>query len=166
MIVCCPACQARIRIDRQRLAGKRISLRCVRCREIFKAEIPANFVASSRIQVLVAHADKLLCTTIRDLLAGEAIDCRIASEGETAFQMMECQPPQVAILDVAISGAYIFELVEKIKKIGLSAERRSFSCPPFTAKPPTNERQVPFMVLTTILKNTISPTICCRKSIS
>jgi predicted Zn finger-like uncharacterized protein len=124
MIVCCPACQARIRIDHQRLAGKRISLRCVRCREIFKAEIPAASIEAKRLQVLLAHADMLLCTTIRDLLAGEAIDCRIAAEGDSALQMMQARPPQVAILDVAIPGLYIFELIEKMKSHPLLAETR------------------------------------------
>ncbi len=124
MVVCCPSCQARIRLDRQRLAGKRISLRCVRCHEIFKTEIPADDIAANRLQVLVAHADMLLCTTIRDLLAGEAIDCRIAAEGESALQMMRTRPPQLAILDVAIPGLYIFELIDKMKGYPVLAETR------------------------------------------
>ncbi len=117
MIVCCPTCQTRFRIDRQRLGGKRVSLRCVRCREVFKAEVPSSVSQPQRIQVLVVHGDHRLSTTICDLLKTEKIECRIAQDGSKALQMMEAQPPQVAIIDVAISGLYIFELVEQIKNI-------------------------------------------------
>ncbi|MFA7535796.1 MAG: response regulator [Desulfuromonadales bacterium] len=70
---------------------------------------------SPRIQTLLAHGDPRLCATIGALLKPEGIECRIAGDGAEALRLMEAQPPQVAILDVAISGLYIFELVEKIK---------------------------------------------------
>ncbi len=114
MIICCPACQARFRLDRQRLGGKRVTLRCSRCRETFKTEVPAP-TGAARFTVLVAHGDPSLCTTIHDLLGAEGIDCRVEHDGTGALRQMQLQPPQVAILDVAISGLYIFELIEKMR---------------------------------------------------
>ena len=40
MIVKCPACAARFRLDREKLAGKRVTMRCARCRHPFKVELP------------------------------------------------------------------------------------------------------------------------------
>ena len=124
MIVCCPGCQARIRVDRQRLGGKRITLRCARCGEIFKAEVVAPQCENLPYQVLVAHHDPAMCGTIRDVLSGAGIGSRIEHDGNNAFRQMEVQPPQVAILDVAIPGLYIFELIEQMRQHPLLARTR------------------------------------------
>jgi DNA-binding response OmpR family regulator len=37
-------------------------------------------------------------------------------DGETALEFMDRQPPQVAIVDVALPGLFAFEVVEKVRK--------------------------------------------------
>jgi len=116
MVTNCPVCSTRFRLDRQRLGGKRVSLRCVRCRAVFKVEIPpVKAGRAGRPLVLVAHSDHSLCATIGDVLSKDDIDYDICNDGDSALLRMEANPPHVAVLDVALPGLYAFEVVEKVR---------------------------------------------------
>jgi len=119
MIVSCPACSARLRLAPQRLGGKRLTLRCVRCRKVFKADVPlaggGRDVAGNGPQVLVAHADQDLCAAIGEILAREGIGCRVCHDGRQALAVCEAWSPRVAVLDVALPGLLAFELIEKVR---------------------------------------------------
>lgn len=121
MVVSCPTCATRLRLDRQRLGGKRVTLRCARCRHAFKVEVPVltaekNAVENTHFHVLVAHSDKALCATISDILADAALSCQICHSGQETLDCMRALPPQVAVIDVALPGLFVFEMVDKIRK--------------------------------------------------
>jgi len=114
MIASCPACSARFSLDRQRLGGKRITLRCSRCQQVFKIEIAAGTTGRPS-PVLVAHGDEALCTTIGEILAEAGLPFQICHNGAQALRSLEAAPPQVAIIDVALPGLFAFELVDKVR---------------------------------------------------
>jgi len=114
MIARCPACPARFRLDRQRLGGKRVTLRCSRCQQVFKIEVAAN-VASAAASVLVAHSDEALCLMIGEILARDDFSFHICHNGQEALRSLEAAPPQVALIDVALPGLFAFELVERVR---------------------------------------------------
>lgn len=117
MIVSCPACAARFRIDRDKLAGKRLTLRCARCRAPFKVELPNHGrVEPSGIRVMIAHTDHELCGTICGILERSGMQCMVGHDGETVLKMMDATPPQVAVVDVALQGLYAFEVVDKVRR--------------------------------------------------
>jgi len=116
MIVSCPACSARLRLDRKRLDGKRLTLRCARCREAFKVEVPRHGAESVSAGVLVAHGDASIRETIGEVLAQEGVSFRVCHDGLAALEIMEAAPPRVAIVDVALPGLFAFEVVEKVRK--------------------------------------------------
>jgi len=115
MIASCPACTARFRLDRQRLGGKRITLRCSRCHQVFKMEVAVTPPASGSYRVLVAHSDEMLCTTVGEMLARDGFTFQICHNGHEALRAMEAAPPQVALIDVALPGLFAFELVDKVR---------------------------------------------------
>ena len=117
MIVTCPACAARFKLDRAKLAGKRLTLRCARCRTAFQVELPrlpSSGAAPTR--VMVAHSDKELCTTITTILQRAGITCQSGHDGKDVLTMMDAAPPHVAVVDVALQGLYAFEVVEKVRR--------------------------------------------------
>jgi predicted Zn finger-like uncharacterized protein len=116
MIVSCPACAARLRLDRKRLGGKRVTLRCGRCREVFKVEVPSVVAEKSGFSVLVAHSDRALCATIEEILNRAGLSCRTCHDGLEALDLMDASPPQVAVVDVALPGLFAFEVVEKVRR--------------------------------------------------
>lgn len=118
MIASCPACTARFRLDRQRLAGKRITLRCSRCQQVFKIEVAANNAAASvPSRVLVAHNDEAFCTTVGEILARDGFNFHICHSGHEALRSMEAAPPLVALIDVALPGLFAFELIDRVRSV-------------------------------------------------
>jgi len=129
MIVSCPDCTAKMQIkfDRDRLKGKRVTIRCAKCRHVFKTEIAATAVAygdatGTDLRVLVAHSDSELCEAVASILTREGISFSVCHDGQSALQNLDNQPPQVALMDVALPGLYGFEVVDKVRnRPGLEA---------------------------------------------
>lgn len=129
MIVECPECSARFRLDVNRSrSGKRLTLKCARCRKTFRIDVPVpealavELEVVQPIRVLVAHSDPQMCATVKTLLGEAGIVCEVCSEGTQALSLMEKAPPHVALMDVALPGLYAFEAVEKIRnKPGLGS---------------------------------------------
>ena len=120
MIVQCPSCAARFRLDPQKHAGKRVTLRCARCRNPFKVELAAPSKKesfSSQIRVMVAHSDPVLCETIRTILENAGMVVGVGHCGDQVLREMEASPPHVAVVDVALQGLYAFEVVEKVRRL-------------------------------------------------
>jgi len=123
MIVSCPDCTAKMQIkfDRERLKGKRVTIRCAKCRHVFKTEIAAATVgyggqSISDMHVLVAHSDNELCEAVASILTREGVSFNVCHDGESAIKNLDEQPPQVALMDVALPGLYGFEVVERVRK--------------------------------------------------
>lgn len=115
MIVECSTCRARMKVDASRHGGKRITIRCARCRQVFKVDVEAPQEPGAG-RVLVAHSDKGLCATIGELLSRENIPYDICHEGHEALRVMAARPPAVALVDVALPGLYAFEVVDKVRR--------------------------------------------------
>lgn len=118
MIVKCPSCAARFRLDREKLAGKRVTLRCARCRSPFKVELPHSPAATAehKVHVMIAHSDKGLCDTVRKLVEDAGFKGILGHNGEEVLAAMDAVRPQVAVVDVALQGLYAFEVVEKVRR--------------------------------------------------
>ena len=118
MIVKCPSCTTRFRLDREKLAGKRVTLRCARCRTPFTAELPHAPAAEpkNKIRVMIAHSDKELCDTIRDIIENAGFEGVLQHDGEQALAAMDALRPRVAVVDVALQGLYAFEVVDKVRR--------------------------------------------------
>lgn len=118
MIVKCPACAARFRLDREKLAGKRVTLRCSRCRSPFKVELPRSTpaVAEKKVRVMIAHSDHELCRTIRDVVEGAGFEGVLGHNGAEVLAAMDAVRPQVAVVDVALQGLYAFEVVDTVRR--------------------------------------------------
>jgi CheY-like chemotaxis protein len=63
----------------------------------------------------VAHSDSALCTTLEELLNKSGMTVQFCHDGHHALDSMAKCPPQVAIIDVALPGLFVFEVVEKVR---------------------------------------------------
>jgi len=123
MIVSCPDCTARMQIkfDRERLQGKRVTIRCARCRHVFKTEIAFSSAAQTNeslgdLHVLVAHSDREFCEAVASILTREGVSYEVRHDGVSALQSLDAHPAQVALMDVALPGLYGFEVVDKVRQ--------------------------------------------------
>lgn len=116
MIVDCPSCNGRFRLDSTKHTGKQIRLRCPRCKNVFPVDVqPVSSEPDAGPHVLVGHSDREICSTIGEILGRENISHQICHAGDVALAMMTEQVPQVAIMDVALPGLFGFEVVEKVR---------------------------------------------------
>jgi len=118
MIVKCPSCAARFRLDRQKLAGKRVTMRCAKCRSPFKVELPhaVSTEPDNKVRVMIAHSDRELCSTINTLVSDAGYEAVQGHNGDDVLAAMDRTKPQVAVVDVALQGLYAFEVVEKVRR--------------------------------------------------
>jgi len=118
MIVKCPACAARFRLDREKLAGKRVSLRCARCRSLFKVELPhsSRSQIGKKVRVMIAHSDCELCDTIKRIVEDAGFDGVLGHNGAEVLAAMDALQPPIAIVDVALQGLYAFEVVDTVRR--------------------------------------------------
>lgn len=118
MIVKCPSCDARFRLDREKLAGKRVTLRCARCRTPFTVELPRSKAVADRqkVRVMIAHSDVELCETIRTIVERAGYEGILGHNGEDVLSSMDALQPRVAVVDVALQGLYAFEVVDTVRR--------------------------------------------------
>ena len=116
MIVSCPECAARLRLDPQRLAGKRLTLRCARCRKIFQVSVPSPAKREEPLRVLIAHSDQDLCQAVVETLSREGLNGEVCHDGYQALSSLQQTKPQVAVIDVALPGLLAFELIEQLRR--------------------------------------------------
>lgn len=118
MIVKCPSCAARFRLDREKLAGKRITMRCARCRTPFNVELPRSTQKKilKRDRVMIAHSDPELCGTIKKIVEDAGYEGVPGHNGAEVLSLMDTVLPAVAVVDVALQGLYAFEVVDKVRR--------------------------------------------------
>ncbi len=139
MIIACPSCKARYKVDESRIPPGGATLRCQRCQGLFlvrpKAEPPpipldipgpegpgmsAPFPgppsAGGGPAVIVAHDSDAVRRMIAGILTKEHLTVIEARDGVEAFMMIQKIKPRVAILDVALPKMFGFEICEAIKR--------------------------------------------------
>jgi predicted Zn finger-like uncharacterized protein len=128
MLVGCPECKTRYRVDASRIAVAGSILRCSRCRGVFRvakaspstvsvnlspAGTPAH--ADRKISVLVAHESPDFCSAVAQVLAAEPFVVINRHDGREALTVVEELLPDVVLLDVALPGMYGFEICDHIR---------------------------------------------------
>lgn len=111
MIVECPACKASLRLDKNRFAGKRLSLRCPACRQSSQVDVPADSIAT----VLVAHGYPKSFDELRAVLTQDDLTILTCSENDDAIRLLRENPVRILLLDVALTGSFPFELIEEAR---------------------------------------------------
>jgi predicted Zn finger-like uncharacterized protein len=126
MIVGCPSCQTKFRLDDEKFATE-IRLRCTKCRTIFKvvkrqppatapAAAPVAAPSAGRLKIFVAHESSAFCGAVHKVLAAEPFDVRSFTDGLEVFRAIETQKPDVVLLDVALPSMFGFEVCENIRR--------------------------------------------------
>lgn len=89
-------------------------MRCSRCQMRFQLDDAIE--DASRLQVLVAHSDPKLCGAVGEVLEPAGIKYEICHDGHSALSALEDCPPDVLLVDVALPGLYVFEILERIRQ--------------------------------------------------
>lgn len=114
MLISCPACAARYRLDPARLVGKRLSIRCPACHDVFvlpQAEPPAG----PGTTVLLATSNASLAQALLHRCRQSQLQCFVCSDGIEAVRALSARLPTVLLLDVALTGRYAFDVIQFVR---------------------------------------------------
>jgi len=126
MLVGCPECRTRYRLDDSKVRADGIILRCGRCRTFFRlaGKAPANPNPSGpeslrregmAVTVVVANESPDFCAAVERTLATEPFRVICRFDGREALDLIEECIPDVVLLDVALPTVYGFEICEQIR---------------------------------------------------
>lgn len=126
MLVGCPKCRTLYRLDDSRIKAEGSTLRCSRCRTVFRvagkvsAAAPPVAAASSErsrdsIVVLVANESPDFCRAVERTLASEPFTVFYRHDGRETLDLIEERLPDVVVLDVALPTVYGFEICDRIR---------------------------------------------------
>ncbi len=113
MIIACPQCQRKLRINAAKYAGKNLSLTCRNCEQSFPCLVPPS------AKILVAHGEPGVCRTVLELCSQDVGEILTCSDAAMARQLLGRQSFSVLLLDVALPGAFPFQLIDEIQHSGV-----------------------------------------------
>lgn len=143
MIIQCPQCSARYRIDPGAAPGSSVRVKCPKCSAVITAQLapppveapsppvaapPAAESSKSRVedavasnvaglseQILVIDDSRFFRELILDLLKPLGIPCLTAGSAEEALEIIVRERPRLLLLDLNLPGKNGYELIREIR---------------------------------------------------
>lgn len=108
MIISCPQCQKKLRIDATRYAGRHLTINCRHCGKPFNYRIPRQH------KILVAHGEPEVCQMILTICQQDVAEMLVCSDAKMLRALLRRHRFLALLLDVALPGAFSFELIDEI----------------------------------------------------
>jgi predicted Zn finger-like uncharacterized protein len=126
MVVICPKCKAKLKVDDEKIKIEGIKVRCPKCQAVLLVRRPSPKPMPpaeerpvpremDRGKILVAHDGEVVRLTIESILREEGYQVVTATDGVEAMIKVEREKPFLALLDVALPKIYGFEVCKQIK---------------------------------------------------
>lgn len=134
LIIQCPQCSARYRIDPGPTAGPSLRLKCPKCSAVFAVQVPVPAAppmaeaapsavaaapppaaAALSEAILVVDDSRFFRELILDLLKPLEIPCLTAATAEEALELVERDRPRLILLDLNLPGKNGYELIREIR---------------------------------------------------
>jgi predicted Zn finger-like uncharacterized protein len=122
MVIACPACQARYRINPATGRGGQAKVKCPECKHVFEVTLfdeagdrPCP-PGDAKPVVLVVDDARFFRDAIEDILNSLPIKLVSAADGHEAWQKIEALRPQLILLDLNIPGKSGKEILQDLRK--------------------------------------------------
>lgn len=122
MVITCPACQARYRIDPSASKAAVAKVKCPKCFHHFEVALtPAKTPCEDRPLtgqplVLVVDDARFFREMIKDILSDLPVDLIMAADGNEAWQKILSLSPQLVLLDLNIPGKTGKEILQSLQE--------------------------------------------------
>ncbi len=120
MVIDCPACKARYRINPS--TGKRAvaKVKCPGCEHVFEVSLVEKTVGhkaapSGRPVVLIVDDARFFREMIKDILNELPVDLVAAADGKEAWSLITSLQPQLVLLDLNIPGKNGKEILQDLR---------------------------------------------------
>lgn len=117
MIVICPKCKIKLKVDNAKISPQGTRFKCPKCSVTLLVKKPAAPVKKDldKKTVLVAHADPAISESIQSILTSEGYRVLISSDGVDAMVQALKEYPFLSVVDVALPKIFGFELCKRFK---------------------------------------------------
>ncbi len=117
MVVVCPKCKTRLKVDEAKLSPQGSRFKCPKCSTVLVIKKPAVQEKKSldHKKILLAHSSASVVENIKNLLAGEGYSVIISVDGIDAMVRALKELPAFGIIEVALPKIYGFEVCKKLK---------------------------------------------------
>ena len=138
MIIACPSCSGRYRIDPSNSKAKIAKVKCPSCDEVFEVSLDegkqqSEKVSSGQPVILVVDDARFFREMITDILNDLPVELLMAADGNEAWEQMTTRTPHLVLLDLNIPGKSGKEILQalqdsplrsKIKVLAMSGVER------------------------------------------
>ncbi len=117
MVVVCPKCKTRLKVDETKLSPQGSRFKCPKCSTVLAIKKPAVQEKKSldHRKILLAHSNASVVENIKNLLAGEGYAVVTSVDGIDAMVKAIKELPAFGIIEVALPKIYGFEVCKKLK---------------------------------------------------
>ena len=117
MVVICPKCKVRLKVDESKLSPEGSKFKCPKCSAVLVVKQPAaqpKKTLDSR-KILVAHSNPETLRTMVSLLSGHGYNVVTAADGIDVMVKALKEYPFLSIVEVALPKIYGFEICKRLK---------------------------------------------------
>jgi len=117
VVVICPKCKTRLRVDEAKIAGGGSRFKCPKCSTalLVKKPAPASEKLFDNIKVIVAHSNPAIANEITTLLSQNGFQAVTAADGIEAMVKSLKDRPFLAVIEVGLPKIYGFEVCKRLK---------------------------------------------------
>jgi len=133
MIIVCPECASRYKIDPSGTTKKVVRIKCPGCAHRFDVDLlsePGDIEAGmpapapDQPSILVVDDARFFREMIKDILGDLPVRLMTAADAEEAWRLLQAQPPRLLLLDLNIPGRSGYDLLRDIQQAADLAEMK------------------------------------------
>lgn len=125
MIIQCPSCSSRYKIDASKTNRETARVKCPKCQSGFQVNLKADATPgegssrgtepSQRPKIVVVDDAKFFREVVLDILQTLDVDIFKAGDGEDALRLIRRETPDLVILDINLPKMDGYQLIEAVR---------------------------------------------------
>jgi predicted Zn finger-like uncharacterized protein len=117
VVVICPKCKTRLRVDEAKIAGGGSRFKCPKCSTalLVKKPAPVSEKPIDNVKVIVAHSNPAIANEITALLSENGFQTISAVDGIEAMVKSLKDRPFLAVIEVGLPKIFGFEVCKRLK---------------------------------------------------
>ena len=117
MVVICPKCKVKLKVDDAKLSSAGSRFKCPKCSTVLVVKKPAEHLRKvlDSTKVLLAHSDTAVLENARTLLQDQGYKVITSPDGIDAMVKALRELPFLAVVEVSLPKIYGFEICKRLK---------------------------------------------------
>ena len=117
MVVICPKCKVKLKVDDAKLSSAGSRFKCPKCSTVLVVKKPAEYIKKvlDSTKVLLAHSNAAVMENARTMLQDQGYKVITSADGIDAMVKALRELPFLAVVEVSLPKIYGFEICKRLK---------------------------------------------------